>query len=380
MLALREHFASRQHELLALTCALVEAESPSGDQEGSAEVVSLIAKAADSISSVNSVERFTSENFGEHIAVRAFAKSDSARSVLILGHTDTVHPRGTIKERPWRASGNRIYGPGIFDMKVNCAVALEALRACEAVGLQTRSAVTILLTCDEESGSPGGRPLVEAEASKARAVLVMEPPASGGRAKTGRKGTGMFTIEVKGRAAHAGLDPEKGVSAVLELAKQTVRLHELNDPVAGTTVTVNVIHGGTHSNVIPAEARAEVDMRFTSADEGAKTERRILTLMPSDPGAAITVTGGINRPPLERSQQVKSLYAHARALASFLDFDLGEASVGGASDGNFVAALGIPVLDGLGVQGDGAHAAHEHIVCDDIPTRGALLAGLIATL
>jgi glutamate carboxypeptidase len=380
MLALREHFVSRQHEVLALTCALVEAESPSGDKEGSSNVVTLLASAAASIPSVNSVERFASEDFGEHLAVRAFARSDSSRSVLVLGHTDTVHPRGTIKERPWRTAGNRIYGPGIFDMKVNCAVALEALRACEAVGVRMRSAVTILLTCDEETGSPGGRLLVEAEAKKSRAVLVLEPPASGGRVKTARKGTGMFTIEVKGRAAHAGLDPEKGISAVLELAKQTVRLHELNDPVSGTTVTVNVIHGGTHSNVIPADACAEVDMRFTSADAGAKTERRILTVAPFDPDATITVNGGINRPPLERSQQVKALYAHARALASLIDFDLGEASVGGASDGNFVAALGVSVLDGLGVRGDGAHAAHEHILCDDIPTRGALLAGLIATL
>jgi glutamate carboxypeptidase len=380
MLALRAHFVSRQHEVLALTCALVEAESPSGDKEGSNNVVSLLASAASSIPSVNSVERFTSEEFGDHLALRAFAKTDSTRSILVLGHTDTVHPRGTIKERPWRAAENRIYGPGIFDMKVNCAVALEALRACEAVGLQTRSAVTILLTCDEETGSPTGRPLVEAEAKKSRAVLVLEPPASGGRVKTARKGTGIFTIEVKGRAAHAGLDPEKGVSAVLELAKQTVRLHELNDPASGTTVTVNVIQGGTHSNVIPEDARAEIDMRFTSADAGAKTERRILTVAPFDPAATVTVNGGINRPPLERSLQVKGLYTHARALASLLDFDLGEASVGGASDGNFVGALGVPVLDGLGVQGDGAHAAHEHILCDDISTRGALLAGLIATL
>ena len=380
MLALREHFVARQHEVLAFTCALVEAESPSGDKEGSAAVVSLLASAASSIGSVSSVERFAGEDFGEHLAIRAFAKSDSPRSILVLGHTDTVHPRGSIKERPWRTAGNRIYGPGIFDMKINCAVALEALRACEAVGLQTRSAVTILLTCDEESGSPGGRSLVEAEARKSRSVLVVEPPASAGRVKTARKGTGMFSVEVKGRAAHAGLDPEKGVSAVLELAKQTVRLHELNDPVAGTTVTVNVIHGGTHSNVIPAAARAEVDLRFTSSDAGARTERKIVTLTAFDPGAEVTVTGGINRPPLERTAQVKSLYAHARALASFLDFDLGEASVGGASDGNFVGALGVPVLDGLGVQGDGAHAAHEHILCDDIPTRGALLAGLMATL
>jgi glutamate carboxypeptidase len=380
MLALREHFVARQHELLALTCALVEAESPSGDREASSAVVSLLASAAASITSVNSVERFASETFGEHLAVRAFSQSDNSRSILIVGHTDTVHPRGVIKERPWRAEGNRIFGPGIFDMKVNCAVALEALRACESVGIQTRSAVTILLTCDEESGSPTGRPLVETEARKARATLVIEPPASGGRVKTARKGTGMFTVEVKGRAAHAGLDPEKGVSAVLELAKQTLRLHEFNDPISGTTVTVNVVNGGTHANVIPAAARAEVDMRFTSADAGARTERRILTLGPFDSGAEVTVTGGINRPPLERTQRVKALYTHARALASFLDFDLGEASVGGASDGNFVAALGVPVLDGLGVQGDGAHAAHEHIICDDIATRGALLAGLIATL
>jgi len=380
MLALRDHFVARQHELLALTCALVEAESPSGDKEGSNAVVSLLASAAASITSVNAVERITSENFGEHIAVRAFAQSDNSQSILVLGHTDTVHPRGVIKERPWRAEGNRIYGPGIFDMKANCAIALEALRAYEAVGIETRSAVTILLTCDEESGSPTGRPLVETEARKARATLVIEPPASGGRVKTARKGTGMFTIEVKGRAAHAGLDPEKGISAVLELAKQTVRLHELNDPISGTTVTVNVVNGGTHSNVIPAAARAEVDLRFTSADAGAKIERRILTLSPFDSEAEVTVTGGINRPPLERSQGVKALYTHARALASFLDFDLGEARVGGASDGNFVAALGIPVLDGLGVQGDGAHAAHEHIICDDIATRGALLAALMATL
>lgn len=380
MLALRDHFVARQHELLALTCALVEAESPSGDKEGSNAVVSLLASAAASITSVNAVERITSENFGEHLVVRAFAQPDNSRSILVLGHTDTVHPRGVIKERPWRAEGNRIYGPGIFDMKANCAIALEALRACEAVGIETRSAVTLLLTCDEESGSPTGRPLVETEARKARATLVIEPPASSGRVKTARKGTGMFTIEVKGRAAHAGLDPEKGISAVLELAKQIVRLHELNDPISGTTVTVNVVNGGTHSNVIPAAARAEVDLRFTSADAGARIERRILTLAPIDSGAEVTVSGGINRPPLERSQPVKALYTHARALASFLDFDLGEASVGGASDGNFVAALGVPVLDGLGVQGDGAHAAHEHIICDDIATRGALLAGLMATL
>jgi len=381
MRALRDHFAARQHEVLALTCALVETESPSGDEAGSGAVVSLLASAASSIPSVNSVERISSEGFGEHIRIRAFADGkDNVPGIMILGHTDTVHPRGSIKERPWRAEENRIFGPGIFDMKANCALALESLRACEAIGVQPDSPLTILLTCDEESGSPSGRPLLEAEAKNARVVLVLEPPAAGGSVKTARKGTGMFTMQVEGRAAHAGLEPERGVSAVLELAQQIIHLHELNNANEGTTVTVNVVSGGTHSNVIAAEAHAEIDVRFSSTDAGARVERKILTATPFDPRARITVTGGINRPPLERTRKVEELYTHARALASLLDFDLGEASVGGASDGNFVAALGVPVLDGLGLRGDGAHAVHEHIACDDIPFRGALLAGLIATL
>ena len=380
MQALRDHFIARQHEVLALTCALVETESPSGDKDGSSAIVSLLASAASSIPSVNSIERISSENFGEHLRIRAFADPSSEKSLIILGHTDTVHPRGAIKERPWRTEANRVFGPGIFDMKANCAVALESLRACEAIGLRPRLPVTILLTCDEETGSPTGRPLVEAEAKNAQTVLVLEPPAAGGSVKTSRKGTGMFTIQVEGRAAHAGLEPEKGVSAVLELARQTIRLHELNDPQNGTTVTVNVVSGGTHSNVIPAAARAEVDMRFSSADAGALVERNIRMLEAINSRAQVTVSGGINRPPLERTKKVEELYLHARTLATLIDFDLGEASVGGASDGNFVAALGVPVLDGLGVQGDGAHAVHEHIICDDIPIRGALLSALMATL
>ena len=378
--ALRDHFIARQHELLALTCALVETESPSGDKEGSSAIVSLLASAAGSISAVNSVERISSEDFGEHVLIRAFTGDTDAAPIVILGHTDTVHPRGAIKERPWRTEGNRIYGPGVFDMKANCALALEALNACEATGTLPQSPVTILLTCDEESGSPSGRGVVEAEARNARAVLVLEPPASGGRVKTARKGTGMFTIEVEGRAAHAGLDPEKGVSAVLELARQTIRLHNLNEPATGTTVTVTVVQGGTHSNVVPAEARAEVDMRFSSAEIGHRIENVILSLKPFDERAKLVISGGINRPPLERNEKVQKLYEQARGIAALLDFDLGEASVGGASDGNFVGTLGVPVLDGLGIEGDGAHAAHEHIIVDDIPLRGALLAGLIASL
>jgi glutamate carboxypeptidase len=378
--ALREHFVERQHELLALTCALVETESPSGDKDGSAAVVALLGSAAGSIGAINSVERITSEDFGEHVRIRAFAAESDAPPIVILGHTDTVHPRGSVKERPWRAEDNRIYGPGIFDMKANLALALEALRACEVTEACPQSPVTILLTCDEESGSPSGRALVEAEAKNARAVLVVEPPASGGRVKTARKGTGMFTIKVLGRAAHAGLEPEKGVSAVLELARQTIRLHNLNDPATGTTVMVTVAHGGTHSNVVPDEAEAEIDVRFSSAVEGGKIQNAIVNLKRFDERAQLVISGGINRPPLERTALVASLYERARGLASLLDFDLGEASVGGASDGNFVGALGVPVLDGLGIEGDGAHAAHEHIIVDNIARQGALLAGLIASL
>jgi glutamate carboxypeptidase len=378
--ALRDHFIARQHDLLALTCALVETESPSGDKDGSSNIVSLLASAAGSISAVNSVERITSEDFGEHVRIRAFAGENHAAPIVILGHTDTVHPRGAIKERPWRSEDNRIYGPGIFDMKANCALALEALHACEATNAQPKSPVTILLTCDEESGSPSGRGLVEAEAKNARAVLVIEPPASGGRVKTGRKGTGIFSVEVHGRASHAGLDPEKGVSAVLELARQTIRLHNLNDLSAGTTVNVTVVQGGTHSNVVPAKARAEIDVRFSTAEEGRRIESAILNLKPFDERAQLLIKGGINRPPLERTAKVVQLYERAREIAGMLDFELGEATVGGASDGNFVGAMGVAVLDGLGIEGDGAHAANEHIVVDDIPFRGALLAGLIATL
>lgn len=379
LVALRDHFVAREHELLAMTCALVEAESPSGDQNGSADVVTLLASAAASIGAINSVEKITSEDFGEHLRIKAFADNDRA-PIVILGHTDTVHPRGAVKERPWRAEGNRIYGPGVFDMKANLALALEALRACEETDACPQSPVTILFTCDEESGSPSGRTLVEAEAKNARAVLVLEPPASGGRVKTARKGTGMFTLKVHGRAAHAGLEPEKGVSAVLELARQTIRLHNLNNPETGTTVMVTVAHGGTHSNVVPDEAEAEIDVRFSSTAESGRIEYSILNLEPFDERARLDVGGGINRPPLERTAVVESLYERARGIATLLDFDLGEASVGGASDGNFVGALGVPVLDGLGIEGDGAHAAHEHIIVDNISRQGALLSALIASL
>jgi len=378
--SLREVFVKRQSEFLSSVRALVEIESPSGDLDGSRQAVSLLAEMAAQIRAVDAIDRIAAASFGEHLRIRAFGKDNNDPAILLLGHTDTVHPRGSIQARPWRVEANRIYGPGVFDMKSNCALAIEILRALDARETKPAIPITLLLTCDEETGSPNGRALVEAEAKNARAVLVLEPSASGGRAKTARKGTGMFTIDVAGRAAHAGLDPEKGVNAVLELARQTVRLHELNDPATGTNVTVTMFAGGTASNVVAAHAAAEVDMRFTSLDLGAAVEAGILAAKPFDSRARVTVNGGINRPPLERTPKVVELYHQAREIAALLDFDLGEASVGGGSDGNFSAALGVPVLDGLGIEGDGAHADHEHIVVDNIATRGAMLTGLIASL
>jgi glutamate carboxypeptidase len=378
--ALNAYFLGRKEAIVAFTHALVEAESPSGDESGSKAVVSLLAAAAEAISGVTKIERVPSENYGEHLRLRMAGDSPRAKSILILGHTDTVHPRGSLKQRPWRVEANRAYGPGVFDMKANCALALEVIRSCFETGVRPKRPVVLLLTCDEETGSFTGRQLVEAEARKAHAVLVLEPPASGGRVKTGRKGTGIFWIEARGRAAHAGLEPEKGASAILELARQTDRLHSLNGAAGGISVNVGVFHGGTLSNVVAEKARAEIDVRFSTTEAAARIEREIRSLRPIDNRIQLVVKGGINRPPLERNERVLDLFVRARAVARCLNFELGEAQVGGASDGNFAAAAGAAVLDGLGIDGDGAHAVHEHIILDDIPRRGALLAGLIATL
>jgi glutamate carboxypeptidase len=379
--ALLEFLNGRKRGALALTRALVEVESPSGFLEGSRAVVRLLADAARDAAGVTSVDVIESADYGEHLRIRAFDKATAAPgSILLLGHTDTVHSLGSLKERPWREEEGRIYGPGIFDMKANCALALEVINACASLDLAPRRPVVVLLTCDEETGSLTGRSLVEEEARRAHSVLVLEPPVRGGRVKTARKGTGIFRMEAEGLAAHAGLEPEKGASAILELARQVERLHALNDPARGVTLNVGVIHGGTRSNVVPAEAYAEIDVRFSTGDDAAQLEESIFGATTFDERVKLNVTGGINRPPLERTEKVAALYEAARAVAAKFDFDLGEAAVGGASDGNFVSALGVAVLDGLGVDGDGAHAVHEHIIADDFVRRGALLAGLIASL
>jgi glutamate carboxypeptidase len=379
---LLRHFEARRGEILSLTRSLCEAESPSGDGEGSAAVVDLLEEAARRLEGFARAERTRApDGYGEHFRLTAFAEgAGEERTLLLLGHTDTVHPRGTLTERPWREEDGRVYAPGVFDMKAACALALESLAACAALGTRTRRPVVLLLTCDEESGSHSGRALVEEEARRAEYVLVLEPSAPGGRAKTARKGTGLFTLKVRGRAAHAGLEPEKGVSAVLELARQVERAASLARPELGTTVNVGTMSGGTHANVVAAEARAEIDVRFSTREEALRVEEAIRSLRPFDARASLAVAGGINRPPMERTGAVVSLYEKARRLASELGFELGETGVGGASDGNFAAAYCAAVLDGLGVEGDGAHAAHEHILVDSLVPRAALLASLVAGL
>src|SRR6266550_4241435 len=317
--ALSDYFLGRHDAMVAFVRALVETESPSGDEAGSKAVVSLLAAAATGISRVTTNERVASENYGEHLRLTAFGDSRE-KPIVILGHTDTVHPRGSLKQRPWRVEGNRAYGPGVFDMKANCALAIEVVRACVATGLTPQRPVVLLLTCDEETGSLTGKQLVEAAARRAHAVLVLEPPGSGGRVKTGRKGTGIFTIEARGCAAHAGLEPEKGASAILELARQTERLHSFNGSSSGITINVGVFHGGTLSNVVPAAARAEIDVRFSSAEEATRIEREIYNLRPFDDRVQLIVKGGINRPPLERNEKVLGLYNRAKALAHQLNF------------------------------------------------------------
>ncbi|HEX8473829.1 MAG TPA: M20 family metallopeptidase [Pyrinomonadaceae bacterium] len=381
--SLREYMEKRQGEIRSLMRALAEEESPSGDVKGSRAVVELLLKAVDESGVAASVERLPARgNYGEHLRVHAFGRAaQGERTTLLLGHTDTVHPRGTLRERPWREEAGRIYAPGIFDMKANCVLALEALRACAELSLAPTHPVVLLLTCDEETGSAhGGRELVEDESRRADAVLVLEPPAPGRRVKTARKGTGMYALVARGRAAHAGLDPEKGASAILEIARQIARLDALNDAAQGTTLNVGVVCGGTRSNVVAAEARAEIDVRFSTAVEAKRLEEAMHGLQPFDARVQLEIEGGINRPPMERTEAVVRLYEHARRIAALLDFELGEASVGGASDGNFAAANCAAVLDGLGVEGDGAHAEHEHIIAADIALRGALLAGLITSL
>jgi len=368
------YFQNRRPEILNLIREIVEIESPSRDVNGSRAVVDWITQEAQKISPNLTIERVFAENYGEHLIIRAFPSAK--KPILLLGHTDTVHPLGAKEKNPTRIETDKFFGGGIFDMKANCVLMLEILRAFNELNLKPNRPITILLSCDEEIGSPTGRALVEREAADCEFCLVLEPSADG-RVKTGRKGTGMFQLKAHGVPAHAGLEPERGASAILEIARQIERIHALNDLDKGTTANVCTIFGGTTTNVIPEHAECSIDVRFTSMAEAENIESVIRNLQNYDPKVSIEVSGGLNRPPLERTEGVVNLYEKARIVAGELYFRLDETQVGGASDGNFVAALGVPVLDGLGVAGGGAHTLEEFIYVKDVSRRAALLAALI---
>jgi glutamate carboxypeptidase len=366
---------SQRQRLLDRLGTLVALESPSTDTAAvdrcGAEVQRWLAAAGAAVDVVPSASA------GNHIIGRFAGTSPP---ILLLGHIDTVWPVGTIAGMPFAFDGHRLHGPGIFDMKGGIALALTAIDALASSGRAARPAITVLLTTDEEIGSVTSRSIVEREALASRAVLVLEPPLPGGAAKTMRKGVGDFEVLVHGLAAHAGIEPEKGANAILELADRLIEIEHMQCPSLGTTLTVTLISGGTRSNVVPAEARATVDARVMSMAEARRVEAAMQGLCPSRPGTSIEVSGGFSRPPLERTPGVVRLLGIAQDVARELGFELGEGATGGGSDGNFAAALGVPTLDGLGAPGDGAHAAHEHVLVDELPRRAALLAGLIGRL
>jgi glutamate carboxypeptidase len=319
-------------------------------------------------------------------ARREFGRRDGSGDrdygqILVLGHLDTVYPLGTIAKMPFRVRGGRAWGPGTFDMKGGLVMALAAVDALRAVGVRSRKRVVFLWTSDEEIGSETSRRVIENEARRSDAVLVLEPSLGReGRLKTERKGVGGAEIIVTGRAAHAGIEPEKGVNAVHELALQIARLMKMNDRARGISVQATVVEGGTATNVVPERARAAVDIRFAKVSDAGWIERGLRGLRPILRGARVEVRVGGMRPPLERSAGVRELFQVARGLMREMGSSLGEAATGGGSDGNFTAALGVPTLDGLGAVGDGAHSLREHVVVREMGVRAALIAGLLASL
>jgi glutamate carboxypeptidase len=303
-----------------------------------------------------------------------------ARGVLLLGHFDTVWDNGTLARMPIVERGGRLFGPGVFDMKGGLSIALQAIRALRHAGWPEGLRVTCLWTSDEETGSETSRALIEEQALASDAVLVFEPALTGGALKTARKGVGHFDINVRGVSAHSGIDPGAGASAVHALARIIATLEPLNDPATGVSVNVGVIRGGTRSNVVAESADAEVDVRIVKAEDAPRLDRALRAIGSGDPRISVTVDGSIDRPPFERTPAVAALFATAKDVARDLDVSLDEGATGGASDGNFTGALGVPTLDGLGAVGGGAHAIDEHIELAPLPFRAALAAGLLRKL
>ncbi len=368
----------KEPALLKLARSLVLAESPSDNKAAVDACAAIAAGTARSLD--GRVKLHRQRQYGDVLELRFGPRTKRSSSlpkpILLLGHLDTVWPIGTLRSMPCRIADGRLWGPGTLDMKVGVAMALTAVEILSEADLLKRE-IVLLLNSDEEIGSPISRPVTENLARECAAVYVLEP-AQGLAYKTARKGTGNWRIDIRGVAAHAGVDFEKGASALRELASVIETVSGWTELKRGLTVSVGVAGGGSKTNVIPAEAFAEVDVRIAKTTDGPRIERKFRSLKATDKRCSLAVSGGINRPPMERTRGTVKLYERARSLAAELGIDLKEASTGGASDGNFTSALGIPTLDGMGAVGEGAHASHESILIEHLAPRTALLAAMLA--
>ena len=369
-----EYAESHAEEILGTLRHMVEMESFTADKALTDALGGFIKERFEELGA--QVRLVPQEEVGDHLVADV---GEGDQQVLLLCHMDTVWPTGTIQQRPFRVEAGLGYGPGILDMKAGIAIALHALETLRAHNLAPQQRVRILVNSDEEVGSTTSRQLIEEEARKSAQVYCLEPGAGKeGALKTGRKGVGMFQVKVTGRAAHAGNEPEKGISAVEEMAHQILRLHSLTDLARGTTVNVGVVQGGAVRNQIAAFAEAMVDLRVTTMQEGERVVNEILSSTPVLAGASVEIRGGLNRPPMERTETTALLLNSVRRFADPLGINLSEAQVGGGSDAQFAAAVGVPVLDGLGGVGEGPHADHEYVVVAELPRRVALLASILA--
>jgi glutamate carboxypeptidase len=371
MRELLKYCEKHKREVVSLVRQLVELESPSNDKAAADRCGAFIAAELERRGARVKLHR--QKGCGNQIEARFPGRG---KPLMLLGHYDTVWDAGTLARMPWREKQGHLYGPGVFDMKSGIGIMLTAIDCLRELRGAVPRRLIVSLNADEEVGSMGSRAITERLAKQSEAVLVIEP-AHGTDVKTSRKGVGDFTLKVTGVPAHSGLDFSKGQSAVLEMARQIERLNGFTNLDRGLTVNVGVIHGGTRVNIVPAEAVAEIDVRIARNGDGAAIERKIRGLKPVNKKCKLEITGGINRPPMERTRQIAALYGKARDIAAEMGFELGEAAVGGGSDGNFTGALGIPTLDGLGPVGEGAHAANESVEVAWLPKRAALLAGLI---
>ncbi len=377
---LQRHLVRRRAAMVRLLRALVELESPTTEPPAVARLARFLA--GEWRRRGARVRLLPQRSHGPILRAQlSLGRGRPQGQLLVLGHLDTVYPLGWLRRAPFRLHGGRAYGPGTVDMKSGLVQALFAVDALRELNQAPAKKLVFLFTSDEETGSVAGRPLLEREARRSDAVLVLEP-SSGlrGALKTARKGVGSFELIVHGRAAHSGIEPEKGVNAIAELAEQLVRIRRFARPRQGLTINANVVEGGTRSNVIAERARAQIDVRVPRQRDARRIERRMRALRPIDRRARLEIRGGVDRPPLERTAQVARLFRQAQQLAKEMGFRLEESSTGGGSDGNFTAALGVPTLDGLGGVGGGAHTPGEFVVVRRLPERAALLAVLLATL